>query len=126
MSLSHLFIPPAFPLILCLYGFLSIFTSAVMDETTRLQSGPYPPKLDKRLRGLGLLNVCGCYKSHNLKHFQCSTLRPKSMKRYKDWVHMGSRDKSRLSEHAVFQQLIINSDSKSYSFFIVMHSSEVQ
>lgn len=29
---------------------------------------------------------------------------------------MGSRDKSRLSEHAVFQQLIISSDSKSYSF----------
>lgn len=46
----------------------------------------------------------------------------------KTWngVCMGSRDKSRLSAHAVFQQLIRSSDSDSHSFFIPAHGAEVE
>lgn len=48
------------------------------------------------------------------------------MKHYKDLLHMGSRDKSRLSEQAVFQQLIISSDSRSYSFIHPLWGSAVR
>lgn len=130
--LCHLFIPFALLPSYCVCVVFALNLRQLHWTSSPIcNQAPYPPKLDKRLSRLKTLSVFAVARNPSMLRLKTeisfsAAHRSGDMKRYKDSVHMGSGDKSRLSEHAVFPQLIISSESKSYSFFILMHSSKVQ